>query len=206
MEDNPDTIIKRICGLYSLQMWNLMIFFYILESCFNENMWPHELYDIKGSWVNRNTNRRIAERKGMKDEDLNRTIILGKTQAEKLLQQLDADTCFLRDQKIMDYSLLLGIYYSKVVSLDKYNLETQQTEFLESKRRSTSIDAGGLQWGTDKSFFQSRYAKQFAGLVPTTARWKMKDYIALIKNEMEEIRKEQGNDIINGDKFMCEKA
>merc|ERR1711971_572702 len=55
----------------------------------------------------------------MKDLDLKRFIILSKKQRSKIIKQLNIDTAFLCENNIMDYSMLLGIYYVKITYKDK---------------------------------------------------------------------------------------
>ena len=54
----------------------------------------------------------------MKDEDLHKNILLSHEQSKRSWDQLNADTRFLTNLGIMDYSLLLGIYYIGVSSDD----------------------------------------------------------------------------------------
>ncbi|ETN98209.1 hypothetical protein RFI_39306 [Reticulomyxa filosa] len=51
----------------------------------------------------------------MKDMDLTRYVVLAKPIREKILDQLESDSLFLRDLGVMDYSLLLGIYYIRML-------------------------------------------------------------------------------------------
>ena len=50
----------------------------------------------------------------MKDVDLKRPIIMEERNTKRILQQLQKDSTFLREHYIMDYSVLLGIYYLKL--------------------------------------------------------------------------------------------
>jgi len=75
---------------------------------------PDETYDIKGSWIDRHTNRHVSEKKLMKDGDLHRKLILDGMVSEQMYTQLEADSRWLSEQCIMDYSLLLGVYYTKI--------------------------------------------------------------------------------------------
>ena len=56
----------------------------------------------------------------MKDEDFHKQIQLPYKQSKKMWEQLSHDTRFLATLNIMDYSLLLGIYY---IGVDTKNLE-----------------------------------------------------------------------------------
>ena len=50
----------------------------------------------------------------MKDGDLHRKLLLDDAVSEGMYRQLGADSQFLSSCKIMDYSLLLGVYYTKI--------------------------------------------------------------------------------------------
>ncbi|ETO31622.1 phosphatidylinositol-4-phosphate 5-kinase [Reticulomyxa filosa] len=50
----------------------------------------------------------------MKDLDLTRYIVLSKESRVKILNQLESDSIFLKSIGVMDYSLLLGIYYMQI--------------------------------------------------------------------------------------------
>lgn len=91
-----------------------MVYFVVMENIFLAELQPHEKYDIKGSWVARSTELRFNSKKLMKDNDFHRQLIMRPKMKDMFLRQIDSDTKFLRDLNIMDYSLLLGIYYMKI--------------------------------------------------------------------------------------------
>ena len=72
---------------------------------------PLELYDLKGSWVNRSTPPQPegAKKRTMKDNDLREKMYLQRRERIALIEQIENDSKFLCDRNIMDYSLLLGI-------------------------------------------------------------------------------------------------
>eukprot|EP00483_Globobulimina_turgida_P001467 UN01469 len=82
-----------------------------MENVFPGNTEPQETYDLKGSWIARHTNHHSDEGKLMKDEDLHKQLLLNNHMSSKIYSQLYKDTEFLEKEIIMDYSLLLGIYY-----------------------------------------------------------------------------------------------
>ena len=70
----------------------------------------HELYDLKGSYVDR---RAVTSDPGSfsgirKDQDLRRLFHLGKPR-EAMMAQLKVDVGFLSANNLMDYSLLVGV-------------------------------------------------------------------------------------------------
>eukprot|EP00050_Salpingoeca_kvevrii_P011558 m.16298 g.16298 ORF g.16298 m.16298 type:complete len:754 (-) comp3490_c0_seq1:89-2350(-) len=120
-EDNPQSLLCRFFGLYSIQMAPEQMYFsfVIMENIFArvDNLDLHEFYDLKGSTVNRRSikdrDRAIAAnfRGTRKDLDLERDIALFNERAVAALHaQLACDTLFLNEHGIMDYSLLVGIH------------------------------------------------------------------------------------------------
>merc|ERR1719251_71132 len=94
-KENPNTLINRIFGLHSITMYNLTIYFQVLENIFVEGSKPHEIYDIKGSWIDRHTNHHVESGKLMKDQDLHKTLKLMPKIADTMYKQLKADSTFL---------------------------------------------------------------------------------------------------------------
>ena len=81
-----------------------------MENVFQGKLKPTQVYDLKGSWVNRYTKGQGT----MKDVDLTRYINMDQDDRDNVIAQLNNDSYFLRNHNIMDYSVLLGIYYMKI--------------------------------------------------------------------------------------------
>jgi len=127
LEQNPDTLLNKIIALHAIEIYGVVIYFVVMENIFVANMQPHEKYDIKGSWVDRNTQHRTESGKLMKDNDLHKRMIMRPHMKHMFLGQLEKDTSFMRDLGIMDYSLILGIYYMKVMW--NRTVEEEQLDF-----------------------------------------------------------------------------
>ena len=69
----------------------------------------HEVYDLKGSSVNRRVLKPGEKGHGqtLKDLDLTRKIIIGFQAAAALKSQIISDVSWLHEHNIMDYSLLV---------------------------------------------------------------------------------------------------
>jgi 1-phosphatidylinositol-4-phosphate 5-kinase len=67
---------------------------------------PHIVYDLKGSWIDRRAGRGASV---LKDNDLDYKFKVGAVKKAALMKQLTEDSKLLRDLKIMDYSLLVGV-------------------------------------------------------------------------------------------------
>jgi len=88
------------------------LYFVVMANMFNTPFPIHHKYDLKGSWVGRET---TAEAPGqcLKDVDFTKSkmkIAVGHTRAEQLKAQIKQDSKFLSDCNIIDYSLLVGIH------------------------------------------------------------------------------------------------
>lgn len=121
----PGTMICRFLGLHALQvrkkvragqLWRRgtrKIYFVVMANVFNTPYEIHRRYDLKGSWVGRQTHLEQPDPSvALKDVDFqlaNESIRVGEDKATRLLTQIEHDTTFLRDKNIIDYSLLLGI-------------------------------------------------------------------------------------------------
>jgi 1-phosphatidylinositol-4-phosphate 5-kinase len=92
-----------------------------LHATIQNNLFPphrdiHETYDLKGSSVGREyPEEKARTKKGAVMKDINwvrrdRKIKLGPEKAALFAEQLRRDTEFLKRNRIMDYSLLIGIH------------------------------------------------------------------------------------------------
>ncbi|KAM3297926.1 hypothetical protein ACQJBY_039732 [Aegilops geniculata] len=78
----------------------------------------HQRFDLKGSSLGRSTDKvKIDENTTLKDLDLNYSFYLEPSWRDALLKQIEIDSEFLKNQGIMDYSLLLGFHYRARQSL-----------------------------------------------------------------------------------------
>jgi len=127
----PGTLLVRFLGLHSLRVhkerkagacgcgktWNQSqrkLYFVVMGNMFNAPVEIHRRYDLKGSWVGRKTppenfNDRTVALKDVDFKDANETIRVGDERRTRLMAQIERDSGFLRDNNIIDYSLLLGI-------------------------------------------------------------------------------------------------
>merc|ERR1712154_340842 len=113
LERNRETILARFVGLHSIKIYGLVQYFVVMENVFipKLNYKPNEIYDLKGSWIRRTTNYRIDSGATMLDLDFRRNIVLNERHKSAVIEQIIKDSQFLCDHNIVDYSLLLGIYY-----------------------------------------------------------------------------------------------
>lgn len=118
--EHPDSLLARFYGLHRVEMPTLKrrTFFVVMQSVFYCPVEPplalHVKFDLKGSTVGRRTDDADCA-DGAVQKDLNfaeqrRRIVLGRDQVLLFAETLRADTNYLKELRIMDYSLLLGVH------------------------------------------------------------------------------------------------
>lgn len=133
IKSNPDTLLTRLYGIHSIQYDNKLknhkkkIYFIVMNNFFSSAVEIHRRYDIKGSLVGRTVphEKREDHTIALKDMDIDEMgdyMDVGTENKEKLQKVLLADTNFLKENYILDYSLLFGIHY-KELSKDCVNWE-----------------------------------------------------------------------------------
>ena len=152
---------------------------------------PLEVYDLKGSWVNRSTvPQGDGRKKGtMKDNDLHEKLYLKRPERDALIETIRSDTEFLRGFNIMDYSLLLGI--EKGVN---------DQEYPESENNSQVLHAR----------FANSASKYYVGIIDILQKWNFwkraerlakalmgKDLDGVSSTEPEEYRKRFAEEMAN---------
>lgn len=144
MKKNPDSHLTRFYGCHSIEMYGQVFNFVVMGNVIGRTS-MHQFFDIKGSWIDRNaaaippgktvictycshafeygTNESCEYSiRGihlphivLKDNDFHRKLRVEPDTAKALVCQLENDSNFLREQGIMDYSLLLSVHNTKYV-------------------------------------------------------------------------------------------
>eukprot|EP01084_Bolivina_argentea_P042277 77980_1 len=116
VSQQPDTLLPKFYGMHRVKRKKQKIYFLIQQNVFYSDVDDiHDQYDLKGSTQGRRATK--AERKKgaiLKDLDWvdeHKQIKIGSQRAKLFRDQLKRDTHWLRREKIMDYSLLVGIHY-----------------------------------------------------------------------------------------------
>ena len=125
-----ESYLNRYFGLYSITFYGKTFYFIVIKNVFVPNHEPSEKYDIKGSWIDRHTKYHVDSGKLMKDEDLHKKLELSRKDSNAIWQQIYKDVTFLKEHNIMDYSLLLGIYYVSTKTKDIRKLLINGDNFL----------------------------------------------------------------------------
>ncbi|CAG8486019.1 18916_t:CDS:10 [Gigaspora margarita] len=112
---NPDTLLSRFYGLHRVKLpRGPKIHFVVMNNIFPPHRDIHEIYDLKGSTVGReskvtNNNPRTV----LKDLNWiksNQHLELGPAKRRIFVEQLEKDVNLLQRLNIMDYSLLVGLH------------------------------------------------------------------------------------------------
>jgi len=196
---NRQSLISRILGMHSLHIYNLTLYFVVMENIFLAKLDPEEQYDIKGSSVDRQTSNPTAK-KPMKDNDLKLKkkrglVILAKKQTEELIAQLSKDSEFLAEQNIMDYSLLVGIYYIKIVTEQRACLKASSLDSPGVDEKSNVDSSVADKWGNGMLNYKTRKAQSFACLTPEHGYLKLQDQITMIDTMIGNIWEQNGADV-----------
>ncbi|KAK1307807.1 Phosphatidylinositol 4-phosphate 5-kinase 9 [Acorus calamus] len=108
-----NTLITKFFGLHRVKPSSGQKFrFVVMGNMFCTELRIHRRFDLKGSSLGRSTDKvEIDENTTLKDLDLNYCFFLEPSWREALTKQIEIDSRFLQTQRIMDYSLLLGVHY-----------------------------------------------------------------------------------------------
>lgn len=117
VECNGNTYLPHYLGLYRLTIFDKETYIVVMKNVLSAHLTMTEVYDLKGSTFERHADHSELEKEVpiLKDNDfLDRSVKLDLgTHRESFVEQLERDVNFLSKEKLMDYSLLLGIYRPK---------------------------------------------------------------------------------------------
>ncbi|CAD2084450.1 phosphatidylinositol-4-phosphate 5-kinase, putative [Plasmodium vinckei brucechwatti] len=125
IQKNPDSLLTRMYGIHSIKYQNSAsktikkIYFIVMNNFFSSAVEIHRRYDIKGSLIGRTVppEKREDHTIALKDADIDELgdiINIGPEYKEKLLSILKSDANFLKENLLLDYSLLFGIHYKEL--------------------------------------------------------------------------------------------
>jgi len=124
-----DTLVTKFFGLHCVKsgVQQKKVRFVIMGNLFCSDHTIHRRFDLKGSSLGRITDKppaEIDEYTTLKDLDLNFIFRLQKQWYQEFQRQVDKDCEFLEQEKIMDYSLLVGVHFRGAVDVDGEKLAT----------------------------------------------------------------------------------
>ncbi|XP_054814056.1 phosphatidylinositol 4-phosphate 5-kinase 6-like [Prosopis cineraria] len=112
-----NTLVTRFYGLHCVRLTGTAqkkVRFVIMWNLFCTGYSIHRRFDLKGSTFGRSTNKPEAEIEPtttLKDLDLNLIFRLQKSWYQEFCRQVDRDCDFLEHERIMDYSMLVGLHF-----------------------------------------------------------------------------------------------
>ncbi|XP_058079772.1 phosphatidylinositol 4-phosphate 5-kinase 6-like isoform X2 [Magnolia sinica] len=112
-----NTLVTKFFGLHCVKLTGATqkkVRFVIMGNLFCSEYTIHRRFDLKGSSHGRTTDKpeaEIDENTTLKDLDLNFIFRLQKAWFQELHRQVDRDCDFLEQERIMDYSLLVGLHF-----------------------------------------------------------------------------------------------
>ncbi|KAF7111989.1 hypothetical protein CFC21_111935 [Triticum aestivum] len=116
-----NTLVTKFFGIHRVKPSSGRKFrFVVMGNMFYTELRVHRRFDLKGSSLGRSNEKiEIDVNTTFKDLDLNYSFYLEPSWRDALLKQIGTDSEFLRNQGIMDYSLLLGLHYRARQSLKR---------------------------------------------------------------------------------------
>ncbi|KAH3765001.1 phosphatidylinositol-4-phosphate 5-kinase [Pelomyxa schiedti] len=147
LNSNPNSLLVRFYGLFSIHHDNLVMRFIVMENIFPPQKYlVHQRFDIKGSTVGREAS--VADLQAstpvLKDLDLlnSRTRLhLGTNTKGLFLKALFSDCTWLEKHQIMDYSFLVGIH---TCSANGCCALANTSETMASRRSIFHSEEGGV--------------------------------------------------------------
>ncbi|XP_022966640.1 phosphatidylinositol 4-phosphate 5-kinase 5-like [Cucurbita maxima] len=111
------TLVTKFYGLHCVKLTGPIqkkVRFIIMGNLFCSEYSIHRRFDLKGSILGRTTDKPLSEIDDttiLKDLDLNFVFRLQKSWFQEFCRQIDRDCEFLEQERIMDYSLLVGLHF-----------------------------------------------------------------------------------------------
>ncbi|KAM2595326.1 hypothetical protein FF1_039924 [Malus domestica] len=112
-----NTLVTKFYGLHCVKLTGTAqkkVRFVIMGNLFCSEFAIHRRFDLKGSSLGRTTDKPESEIDAtttLKDLDLNYIFRLQKVWFQEFCRQVDRDCDFLEHERIMDYSLLVGLHF-----------------------------------------------------------------------------------------------
>ncbi|KAF7836216.1 phosphatidylinositol 4-phosphate 5-kinase 6-like [Senna tora] len=141
-----NTLVTRFYGLHCVRLTGAAqkkVRFVIMWNLFCSGHPIHRRFDLKGSTFGRTTDKPESEIDAtttLKDLDLNYIFRLQKAWYQEFCRQVDRDCDFLEHERIMDYSMLVGLHFREISGSDSFS--SNRTSGARSSPGSGSFDNG----------------------------------------------------------------
>ncbi|XP_036388017.1 phosphatidylinositol 5-phosphate 4-kinase type-2 gamma-like isoform X1 [Megalops cyprinoides] len=127
------TLLPQFLGMYRVSVDSEDTYLIIMRNMFSHRLVVHTKYDLKGSLVSREASdkEKVKELPTYKDVDFRNNmqkVYVTEEDKEKIMERLNRDVEFLVQQRIMDYSLLLGIHDLERAEHEEEELEEESVE------------------------------------------------------------------------------
>lgn len=108
-----NTLVAKFFGLHRIKpAGGPKVHFIVMGNVFCTELRIHHKFDLKGSSQGRFADKlEMDENTTLKDLDLDFVFWLDSSWRQTLLRQVECDCKFLENERIMDYSLLLGVHF-----------------------------------------------------------------------------------------------
>eukprot|EP00250_Pteridium_aquilinum_P018594 c24131_g4_i1 orf=168-2762(-) len=108
-----NTLVAKFFGLHRTKpAGGQKVRFIVMGNMFCTELRIHRRFDLKGSSQGRSADKlEMDENTTLKDLDLDFVFRLEPSWRQALLRQIECDCRFLENERIMDYSLLLGVHF-----------------------------------------------------------------------------------------------
>ncbi|XP_010926458.2 LOW QUALITY PROTEIN: phosphatidylinositol 4-phosphate 5-kinase 2 [Elaeis guineensis] len=121
-----NSLVTKFYGVHCVKpIGGQKVRFIVMGNLFCSEYRIHRRFDLKGSSHGRTTDKaeaEIDETTTLKDLDLNFVFRLQRHWFKEFIQQIKRDCEFLEAERIMDYSLLVGLHFRDDVSASKMGL------------------------------------------------------------------------------------
>ncbi|CAL0328810.1 unnamed protein product [Lupinus luteus] len=149
-----NTLVTKFYGLHCVRLTGASqkkVRFVIMENLFCSKYPIHRRFDLKGSTFGRSTDKPEAEIEPtttLKDLDLNYIFRLRKSWFHEFCRQVDRDCDFLQQERIMDYSMLVGLHFREISCSDNVTPDartpTGNGNFDDGAPRLSGVDVDDL--------------------------------------------------------------
>ncbi|CAM8897657.1 unnamed protein product [Rhodiola kirilowii] len=136
-----NTLVTRFVGLHCVKLTGnaqKKVRFVIMGNLFCTQYTIHRRFDLKGSSFGRSTDKPESEvdpNTTLKDLDLNYIFRLQKTWFQEFCRQVYKDCDFLEQERIMDYSLLVGLHFREYSDGNPENGRLSNADSEETSQR-----------------------------------------------------------------------
>ncbi|XP_031373538.1 phosphatidylinositol 4-phosphate 5-kinase 1-like [Punica granatum] len=121
-----NSLVTKFLGVHCVKpIGGLKTRFIVMGNLFCSEYRIHRRFDLKGSSHGRTTDKpegEIDETTTLKDLDLNFVFRLQRNWYQELIKQISRDCEFLEAERIMDYSLLVGVHFRDDNTCEKMGL------------------------------------------------------------------------------------